>query len=568
MAGLLVALGAAAIAGPAGAAAASQGPPGAALTADVRGDSHQAGRRCTNLAKKSVNAMLTPRRRLTKPLPRFLDVPEVRAVGDRLHIRVRAAYRVSNAVSKDGVKADRALVFAQVARSVLPTGASVTKPVFRKILVDHKLGGPTRCGAQRAYDVELSSKASRFLRNKGVFSGNSKKRNRALRLVSVTIEQDRDHKFVDGSYDWREGNAWSAADRAAFRWHRPQRRHGPTLRGSENPSGTLTITNDTAIGVLPRYDSYWYSTQTDSTGVIAGTPDRYGSPLIAVAGAYQCFDQNSGSNPAGFSNLGTDGAPMPYDAHPPGAPGVGWEPGMGMYYPDGSVFPISMGTSVTEPIAADDSLALVDAGQMSDVAGMAIGATKTSYATAKYAVSAAGGFADGFPSPGMLVSGLVNMVDFFIANSCDGYPNLMSLSVAGQSGAASNMLMDASHEGFYLYSGACNGQECISGIQLQPAQAAVDGSALELTPILGQTPGVCTTDDCDMHGPANNVMGLAWANYDVCSVAGYGGSTCTSTPVASPQVANATFEEVNCGVDNTGCPFPAAGFPATSADPQ
>ena len=191
-----------------------------------------------DLRPGSARHFMTAKGALREPLPRLLATPRLsRAANGRLALTVRAGYRVSNwgagaknshgaprAGAKQGRGApragakrahrDRALVFVTVARRLLGNGPSPLSRVDERVIVDRRL---RHRHAKRRYRVLLSPRASRFLLKRGALSGKRAKRRRALALITIRIEQDRDFKRVDGRYDWREGVAFSPLDRVAPR---------------------------------------------------------------------------------------------------------------------------------------------------------------------------------------------------------------------------------------------------------------------------------------------------------------------------------------------------------------
>src|SRR6185312_8953043 len=92
---------------------------------------------------------------------------------------------------------------------------------------------------------------SRQLRTWGATSKDARRRARALRRITFDVQQDRDYRHVDGRYDWREGGAWSAADGLLAKLHsRGRVTEGRVeLSSYRNPTGTLTLINNTAAGV-------------------------------------------------------------------------------------------------------------------------------------------------------------------------------------------------------------------------------------------------------------------------------------------------------------------------------
>jgi hypothetical protein len=514
-----------------------------------------------DLAPGSLHPLLVGKARtLAMPLPAVRQVPTLRQRADgRIVVRARVDYRAANWHARDGRLRDRATIALQVARRLRTTGPDPSSPRYRQARM-HLLGQRLD---RRAYRWVLPRAVSHELVRLGAFSRDGKRRAAARRRVWIDVEQDRDFAQVDGAYDWREGRAANASER------RP-RHTTARAAASNNPGGTLTVQNATSWGFLAPgqspIDSSFYSNAP------AATVNNSGVPLIAAASAMQCFDSgSSSSNPAGFANADATGTPQPY---PPGATLQG--------APD-DPYPFSTGFSITEPIAADDSIARASNNEQADAAAYIDGTMNLFMAT--LSVFTGGGTPSGWmgganlgflitgaldvdtiPSPGTIVSAFVDIADAIIASSCDGNANLLGVAAAEPGGGvvASNTQIQ---ENVYVpfdpqseetsndvgYTAPIGG---LFGLQVNQSTSTYQGSPLFLSPYLvgaGVSPN-------SLAGSGNNYMGFQWVTSNPCPQYGEPDSACTALPAAQPPVADAGLN-VDCGTSNLQCPFPGAGFP-------
>jgi hypothetical protein len=252
---------------------------------------------------------------------------------------------------------------------------------------------------------------------------------------------------------------------------------------------------------------------------------------VAVGGeAEQCFDASgtNGSNPGGFANYDSSGTPQPY------APGL----------------------AVTQPIVADDQLTWASDSDMADTTGLIMGTVKLGFTSIKGAVGA------GVAGPGAIVSGVLDIAMWVVANTCDGAPNLMGLAAAEGGGGVSGGSFAADEEGFGDYDTTVPGltpgssSSTANGVQLQPSTTTYNGSALYLAMYVAEREGV-QSGSCVGACPNNNQIDLVMSEVNGCEGTAL---LCNVQPFAGPQVTNATGD-VNCGTNNTLCPFPAAGWP-------
>jgi hypothetical protein len=504
-----------------------------------------------DLRPGSRRAILTKGGGLREPLPRLLRSPRIlRAKDGRLAIDLRAGFRVSNWNGSVGARRDRAMVVLSVARRLLRNGPSSVDRVFARAWTDHRL---RHRHAARHYRFAFSRAASRFLRHHGVLSKKRAVRGRALRLISVRIEQDRDFKHVDGGYDWREGAAYSAADRIVP----PLRPDEAQASGSAHPEGTLSITNATAAGVYCQQGCPQWDSSTEQPGSVAGTENSsYAAPLAVAGTASVCFEQGShGSNPEGFDYVGANGQPQPYT---PGSVISGYDNGE-------EELPLTDGTTVTEGITAYDGLQAPSEEESAIAATAATESLNLGLLSIKVGAglpASAFGFAIGFPSPGAIVSGILGLAEFLINRSCDGAPNLLALSAAEQGGAAFSAQIQAQVQDFAFYhpeSGSA------AGVQLNPSTLSQGGSPLYLMPRMVKATGLAD-NVCDCRGSTgNNAIYLEWANYDPCGPYYGTGLDCSASAPTTSETVGGAGSEVDCGPGNTACDFPAAqGAPTPS----
>ena len=341
--------------------------------------------------------------------------------------------------------------------------------------------------------------------------------------------------------------------------------------GANSPCGTLTVQNQTANGVYGPTSPY--ADAGGGPGTLGGTANDVGMPLAVSGTALQCFYQGGvgNSNPSGFANYDAQGDPQAY------------EPGTVANGSDGE--PASSGTAVTQPIAADDSIASASNNQIATASGFLTGILDEVVNFGAFALNtytpSVGGLAMivmgesslPIPSPGAVVSAGLNIAEAVIANSCDGNLNLMGFAAAEPGGGLAAASISASKEGFAPattpVAGATSGTagSAIAGTQLNPSQSMFNGSTLYLQPDMG---GGGVQGNVANSSDNQNFIDLIWTNFDprqyaanVNQVEQLQGN-CHVGPVASPTVTSDTGD-VNCGTNNAQCPFPAAGFPAGAA---
>jgi len=508
---------------------------------------------------RSVFAGAGAQRHLALPLPTVHQRPALARRGDRVVVRATVGYRAANWHRRTGRLRDRATVVLQVARRLRTTGPDPSGALYRAARV-HLLA---RRQARHHYRWVLPRSVSRALIAAGAFGRRAERRARARTRVWIDIEQDRDFQQVDGAYDWREGRAANAGERAP-------RRRAARAAASNNPGGTLTLQNATSWGFLAPgavpIDSGFFSSAP------AATVNNSGVPLIAAASAMQCFDSgSSSSNPAGFANAAADGTPQPYT------------PGAALQGAPDDPYPFSTGFAVTQPIAADDSIARASDNEQADAAAYIDGTLNLAFAAASVVTGGLtpsgfmGGANLGFlitgaldvdtiPSPGTIVSAFVDIADAIIAASCDGNANLLGVAAAEPGGGVmasntqiqENVLVPFDPQGEETsndvgYTAPVSG---LFGLQVNPSTSTYGGAPLFLNPYLvgaGVSPNA-------LAGSGDNYLGLQWVTANPCSVYGQPPAACTALPAPSPQVTDASLN-FDCGTNNLQCPFPAAGFP-------
>jgi hypothetical protein len=490
-----------------------------------------------NLRPGSSHAFLFGKgkhKRLALPLPRPLAPPVLtRDSQGRVHVSVKVRFAVANWAFEKGIAHDRAMVSVVVSRRLFTTGPDPSHPLYRHTFVDLK--GLSRRLIDRSYEFVLPRSASRFLISKGAFAGGGRRR-AARRLLWIDVEQDRDFKRVDGRYDWREGTAFGPADKIP-----PPRGGVAFTAGEANPSGTLSITNNTAAGVYCKGSQCpLVNSSTGLPGTISGTMNSstYGVPLAVNGGAVQCFDQGDNSNPAGFANTGTTGYPQPYSA------------GTASAASNGSALPNTTGTTITEPIAANYSLAWAGNQQTASATGAIMGGVKLGLQVLKAPFS--------FVSPGAVITGILGIFEYFLENSCKESGNYFNITAAETHGAAVSSTYDANTSQFYYYAGSGSTPP---GLQLNPSALKLNGSRLWLNTDVAIATGLATNDCLCSSSVGNNAIELNWNNYNPCISSP--AAECSLTPPQAP-VVTSTTGDVNCGTSNTHCPFPAAGWPPTN----
>lgn len=488
----------------------------------------------------SAHPLLAKRGRLALPLPKTSALPKVTTTpSGRLRVSATMRYRAANWKGRGKTARDRVTVTVAVARHLFASGPDPRIRVFRKV-ISHRL---SHRQVTRRYSVLLPARTSRLLRRWGATSSHPRKRARALRRITFDVQQDRDFRRVDGRYDWREGDAWSAADallaRLRSRGHVTEGR--VELSSYRNPTGTLTLINNTASGVYCERGCPLVK-QNGEPGSAAGTVNSstYRVPIAVGGGAVQCFDQGSnGSDPEGFANFDAAGEPQPY------------EPGESLPGVEDALMPETTGTAVTEGLAADYTLAWASEDELADETGLITGSVKLGVAIGVSVGKSIAKNSLEFPSPGAVITDVLGIFEFFLENSCKEQGNYFNISGAEAKGGTFSQIVEAKNEVWGTYPGT---GRTPYGIQYNPSLLGYEKKPLRLNPVGAVTPGLA--DNACIDCTANNVIEMSWAGYDPCP----DGANCAGEPPPTPIVQNA-HAELDCGSGNKRCPFPAAGFP-------
>lgn len=280
--------------------------------------------------------------RPTMPMPRLgRDITVTKQANGSTKVSFGFDYVVANTYTTAHVKADEAIVNVSVARYMGPTGPQNVDPEFSKTFVDYHLDHPS---TERTYSVTLPATVTSFLDANGLSSSDSATRTDALRRITVDVQQVRDYKKVDGSYDWQEGASWTAADDSLH-----------TAVGTENSS--VSVLNNTNAGI---YTVGGGGSGGQASAVQDSSSSAYGTAVSLSGQSVECIEQGDGSDPAGFSLLNG------WDIQDNLPPGV-----------------LPAGDTVTEEVNADDSLGTTGLGVAENAAAGAIdvGLSVGGYAT-------------------------------------------------------------------------------------------------------------------------------------------------------------------------------------------
>ncbi len=460
-------------------------------------------------------------------------------------------YAVANTQTAPHVKADEAIVNVSVAQYMSPTGPQHVLPEFSKTFVDRHLDHPS---TQRTYSVTLPANVTQFLDTNGLNSSDSTTRTDALRRISIDVQQVRDYKKVDGSYDWQQGASWTAADDPLH-----------TAVGSENSS--VSVLNNTNAGI---YTVGAGSSDSEASATQVSSSSAYGTAVALSGQAVECIQQGSGSDPAGFSLLNG------WDIQDNLPPGV-----------------LPAGDTVTEEVNADDSLGTAGLGIAENAAAGAIDAGLSVGGYATPGVNSAFWAAAAVMEPldkiatiasGIPIAAIVGLVTDLVKasnNSCNAYPNVFNLTAAEPGGSeASYSWADQAGGLLQNYSTSYgdgennpNGSAETNNVQLAPstgiASFLYQGQPATVHPYLAQYPALgCgagdhhETNQCIANGAssADNLIDIDWAQNDPCPSSPT--SNCAVDPSSLPQV-NLPGTSL-CGANNALCPTLAAPVPAAS----
>lgn len=156
-------------------------------------------------------------------------------------LRFAISYAVSNTKKRRHVRPDRAVIELTVDPA---TGA----PVYRRIIEDEKLN---RRITRHQYALKISKRQVRYLREMGLGSKSRSKRRKALEGVKIEIHHERDFKFVDGSYDWKQGLGFNAV---TVPYARPATSRPSSSRLPTTPGTGSTSTRRHPVSRWPRGD--------------------------------------------------------------------------------------------------------------------------------------------------------------------------------------------------------------------------------------------------------------------------------------------------------------------------
>jgi beta-lactam-binding protein with PASTA domain len=513
----------------AGCSSASAQSPAAAKPSSVSGQ----------LLSGSTHSTINAHGQLTMPLPRLAsDVSVTHQASGSATVSFALTYGVANTRSSRRVRADDATVVVRVARQLLPGGASPADPVFTKGFVDNHLN---QASTTHRYSVTIPAVAVSFLKSKGLAFVKSKTGTTtttvpsstpavtdALQLITVDVQQHRDFKRVDGSYDWTEGNSFTAASHP--------------LATATTPGGNLTVNNDTAQ-ICTYANSGSVTNYGDPDSFNNCTSSNMATPVQLSGVATQCFNTNTSSDPAGFAQENSSNVGQP----------------------------LAPGASVTEPVEANDGISPFSAATESANAGWAVSLGKAVVTTAVN-VLAGGPF-------GTIIEGTMELGAFITGTSCANDPNVMTLSATDTSGAAGASYGWAiDEEGMQdVYSTNFGGGTIAGGsvvntaVQLAYSSQVYDNNGSYLNPWLAEQ----VTANCGVGsgssssscpgGSTNSEMNVQWSTNNPCpsglpytfNGAQQAGNpkNCAGTVPTSPAVSN-------CGTNNTTCPSQTPPQPA------
>jgi PASTA domain len=476
----------------------------------------------------STNSVLNAKDQLAMPLPRLAsDVSITRHANGSATATFSLNYAVANTSSSQHVRADDATIVVHVARQLLPSGPSPADPVFTKGFVDNQLDQST---LTHQYSVTIPAKAVSFLKSKGLAFRKSETGTTtttvpsstaastdALQLISVDVQQHRDFRHVDGSYDWTEGNFFTGASHP--------------LTTTTTHGGTLSVTNQTS-------QICNYATSGSVTNY--GDPDTFNNCVssnlatpVALSGvATECFNQNDDSNPQGFAQENSAGAGTPE----------------------------SPGSTITEPVVANDGAGVLSSTTETSNASWAVTVGKAAVVTSVNLL-AGGPF-------GTIVEATLDIAGYFSGTSCDNDPNVMTLSATdptGGAGASYGWAID--EEGMQdVYGSSFNdGNNAIfTAAQLAYSSQVYDNNGSYQNPWLAEQ----VTRNCGVgngtsacNKQTNSAMNVQWTTNNPCPTGQpytFNGNpqagipkNCAQDTVSSPAVSS-------CGTSNSTCPSQTA----------
>lgn len=448
-------------------------------------------------------------------------------------------------------KPDMAFVTVQVSSYRAAGGPLRLEPMFKVVHEDREL---TETETTSEYSIRIPPSTVEFLRSKGLSSSDQGERAAALDHIDIDVQHLRDWQSEDGTYDWQQGRAYTAADK-------------PARAATITDSSTLTVQNSTDEGV------YGPSEQQFDFGGKVYDADAWGNRVpstgtqgvnVALSGqAVECIDQGGGSNPQGFASLNG------WDIEDDLPPGV-----------------LPPGAAVTQQINADDGLGTtsLDIAEnttaatvqtMAAVADLATGGVKDA---ATYGYMVALGLADisstatvALGVPILAILGLADGIYKAATNSCASFANVFNLTVAEPNGAQTSVSWGDQTDGMDLTyeSASAEGTPVTGNVMTVPSNDLAVGTftdepnPIAFHPYLVQdvTTGCGTGDrdsgECESSGAGNNYMEIQWSTLPMCPYSP--ASSCTPTSAANASQPEVTVPGTDlCGTDNALCPPVAA----------
>ena len=486
---------------------------------------------------QATHSILSAHDQLALPLPRLAsDVSVTPHANGSATATFGLTYAVANTSSGPHVRADDATIVVRVARQLLPSGPSPAAPVFTKGFVDNHLDQAT---ISHRYSVTIPAPAVSFLKSKGLAFVQSKtggttttvpsrtpEATDALRLINIDVQQHRDFRHVDGSYDWTEGNFFTAASHP--------------LQTATTHSGTLTVTNQTSQ-ICTYANSGSVTNYGDPDTFKNCTSSNMATPVQLSGVATECFDQDTDSNPQGFAQENSAGVGAPE------APGV----------------------SITEPVVADDGAGLLSSDTESVNAGWAVSLAKAAVVTTAN-VLAGGPF-------GTIIEAGMDLAGYFSGTSCANDPNVMTLSATdttGAGGASYGWAID--EEGMQNIYGTnfADGNGLLNNtVQLAYSSQVYNNNGSYQNPWLAEQ----VTENCGVGsgagvgvgscsgGGSNSEMNIQWTTNDPCTNGQnftFNGIAQTGNPSRCAGSVPTTPAVSDCGTNNTTCPSQTSPQPA------
>ena len=495
---------------------------------------------------------------LAMPMPRL---SEDVAVSDNDDGSLQVTFGIDYAVAHTGrarpgspdadAKPDMAQVTVMVTEHVAPSGPIRLEPTFRQVVDDRELTDDTTTSR---YSVRIPPKIRDDLHDQGLGSSDDDDRKAALRHIDIDVQQLRDWKVVDGTYDWVQGRAWTGADVV-------------TDSATITDDSTITVTNDTGLGMygpdgtLAQDESQVYALDDWSRQVDTGA---YATDIALAGSPVECIEQGDGSNPQGFSMLN------------------GWDVEDDL--PPGTVPP---GASVTQQVNADDGLGRTSLDVAEDYTEAVVlstagwfGVTTPGVQSAIFQGAAVGSQAFGAElgtamemASGVPVMALLGLADELYeasTDSCASFANVFNLTVAEPAGAMTSIGWGDQTDGLDLTyeSASAKGSPVTDNVQTVPslgvAAAVLDGPGEPeaFRPSLEQAATSACGTGCS--GSANNVIDIRWSTQPQCPYTPLSGCVPTAEEIASQPEVDVPGTDL-CGTDNALCPPVAA---APNADAQ